>query len=222
MSGLIGKTTNADSDYIENYTRSERENQWGPINGEIVSFDPMRQTAEIKPLYKPTVGGEKIDMPNLPDVPIQFERGGGGATTRPPKAGDKVLLTPKMRSNDSYHNGGDDESGEWTRSFDLSDMEASLTGGNSLDDPIKNFDPDNAHIRFDEDGNFGIRGSQDGKIKIEGAQGNIYTLIAEFMELVAGDGLEIKTGSSIGTGIHALENKAQLLEIASKIRAMAL
>jgi hypothetical protein len=100
-------------------------------------------------------------------------------------------------------------------------MEAHLDGGESLQNPIKNFDSENSHIRFDEDGKFGIKGSSSGKVKIEGSEGNIYALIAEFMELVASDELQINYGSSAGTG-HALKNRAALMSIAAKIKGMAL
>ena len=41
------------------------------------------------------------------------------------------------------------------------------------------------------------------------------------MELVASDQLQINYGSSAGSG-HQLQNRAALMEIAGKIRAMAL
>src|SRR5690606_10544315 len=107
------------------------------------------------------------------------------------------------------------------RSFNLSDMTATITGGDSLKDPLANFDADNTHIRFNEDGSFGVRGSPDGKFKIEGSEGNLYTIIAEFMELVAADQLLITYGSSAGTG-HRLFNQAPLMALAAKVRAMAL
>ncbi len=53
-------------------------------------------------------------------------------------------------------------------------MEAHLAGGESLKDPIQNFDPNNHHIRFNEDGTFGFKGSPDGKFELKGAQGNVY------------------------------------------------
>ncbi len=48
-----------------------------------------------------------------------------------------------------------------------------------------------------------------------------YDIIATFMELVASDELQINYGSSAGTG-HALQNRTQLMDLAAKVRAMAL
>jgi hypothetical protein len=193
---------------------------WGEIPGKVVSFDSAKQTATIQPLHKPRHNGKAIDMPELYEVPIRFTRAGGGAVTYPIKAGDFVTLRPQMRSSENYHSKDDGEASD-ARSFHISDMEAHLDGGESLQNPIKNFDSENSHIRFDEDGKFGIKGSSSGKVKIEGSEGNIYALIAEFMELVASDELQINYGSSAGTG-HALKNRAALMSIAAKIKGMAL
>jgi hypothetical protein len=220
MPGRLGKTTNHPDDVAGQQTLDERQATWGEMPGKVVSFDAATQTATVQPLYKPRHNGKAVDMAELYEVPVRFPRGGGGAITHPVKAGDFVTLRPQMRSSEAYHT---EEKGEASdaRSFSLADMEAHLAGGESLKNPIKNFDNENMHVRFDEEGNFGVRGSSDGKVKIEGSEGNIYALIAEFMELVAGDELLIHYGSSAGTG-HQLYNKAKLMEIAGKIRSMAL
>lgn len=220
MPGHLGKTTNWQRDVVGTQTQAERLDQWGEIEGEIKSFDAAKQTATIQPLYKPKHNGKPIDMPELLEVPVRFLRAGNGALTHPVAVGDKVTLRPKMRSSEKYHTESSGEASD-ARSFNLSDMEAHLDGGESLQDPIQNFDNSNMHLRFNESGSYGIRGSKEGKIKIEGSEGNIYDLIATFMELVASDQLAIAYGSSAGSG-HALQNKAELLEIAGKIRAMAL
>lgn len=220
MPGYLGKTTNLQRDVVGQQALTERETQWGELDGEIVSFDAAKQTATVQPLYQPKFLGKPTPMPELLEVPVRFVRAGNGGVTFPVKAGDKVTLRPKMRSSENYNTDG-----EWTasdrRSFNLSDYEAYLDGGESLTDPIPAFDSENVHVRFDPQGLYGIRGSQDGKIKIEGSEGNIYDLIATFMELVASDELMINYGSSMGTG-HRLFNRDALLEIAAKIRTMAL
>ena len=220
MTGYIGKTTNGDSDVVGMQTQSEREAQWGEMPGKIVSFDGATQTATIQPLYKPKHNGVAVDMPELLEVPVRFPRAGNGAFTMPIQAGDVVTLRPQMRSSENYHGGEDYEASD-TRSFNLSDMEAYLDGGESLANPIPNFDGSNMHMRFDPEGQFGVKGSKDGKIKIEGSEGNIYDLLAQVVELLASDTLEIKYGSSAGTG-HALEHQSAYAAIAAKLRAMAL
>lgn len=220
MVGLLGKTTNLDRDVIGRQALSEREAMWGPIPGEIVAYDAAAGTATIKPLYRPRFNGEPVEMPQLLEVPVDLPRTANAGLTFPIPAGTKVHLTPMMRSMESYDDENDGAPSDG-RSFSLSDMRASIVGGDSLSSPMGNVDPDNTHLRFDQDGNYGIKGSPDGKIKIEGSEGNIYDLIATALELIAGDRLQINYGSSAGSG-HALENRAQLTEIAGKLRAMAL
>lgn len=220
MTGYIGKTTNLGRDVMGRQALSEREAIWGPIPGEVVSYDAAAGTATIKPLYRPRFNGEPVDMPELLEVPVDLPRTANAGLTFPIPAGTKVMLAPAMRSMENYDD-QDDGAPSDGRSFNLSDMRASIAGGNSLTDPLPNADPDNTHLRFDPEGKFGIRGSPDGKIKIEGAEGNVYDLIATALELIAGDQLQINYGSSQGSG-HALQNAAALTEIAGKLRAMAL
>lgn len=221
-SGYIGKTTNRSATLAQMHTQSERESLWGEIDGEIKRFYPEKQTADIQPLHRPIHNGQEITMPMLLDVPVNFPRAGHGAITSPIVPGDRVRMRSKMRSSEKYHSDDDASMEDWTRSYHLADMEAFIDGGNSASDPIKNFDSENTHLRFDEEGRYGIRGSKDGKYMIEGCEGNIYDLVATALELIADDGLDVKTGSSAGKGIHALENRSELQKIAAKLRAMAL
>jgi hypothetical protein len=221
--GYLTGTNRLAEDATDAAIGNEREDQWGEMPGRIVSFDAEKQTATIKPLMKKNLAGKATALPELLEVPVRFARAGGGAVTMPVKAGDHVTLRPSMRSTEAYHTGkGADgyEAPEGT-SLGLSNMEAFIDGGESLTDPIKNFDAENFHARFDDEGKFGIRGSAAGKIKIEGSGGDIYDLIATVVELLATDTLEIKHGSSTGTG-HALQFQEKYAEIAGKLRAMAL
>ncbi|MCW7544918.1 Gp138 family membrane-puncturing spike protein [Aurantimonas litoralis] len=219
--GYPDKTNVSFEDAIRQTILAEREEMWGNMDGEIVSFDPQRQTATIRPYYRKRLNGEPTQVADLLDVPIEFPRGGGGAVTSPVKVGDKVRLSPMMRDTSNYDEAGGAFAVGSDRSFSLSDMRATLIGGNSLSDPIQNFDPANHHVRFDEAGQYGIRGSESGKVAIEGAEGNIYALIAEALRLIAEDQLQINYGSSAGTG-HALQNRAALMAIADKLEAMQL
>lgn len=220
-SGYRGKHTNWSDDVMGTAQNDERINTWGEIPGKIVSFDPQTQTATVKPLYKPKFNGQAVEMPDLYEIPVRFARGGNGALTFPVSEGDRVTLRPQMRDTELYHTEDDGQPSD-ARSFSLADMEAHLDGGESLKDPIQNFDAGNSHFRFDPDGSYGIRGSKDGKIAIEGNQGNIYTLICDAVK-EAGDGFVL-----LGTEpalVHAAEYAQigeRLLEIEGKLRGMAL
>lgn len=220
MPGHVGKLTNGADDVTGRFAQAERDATWGPIPGDIVEYDAASMTATVRPLYKPTHNGEKVDMPDLYEVPVDMPRSGNAALTMPVPAGTKVMLTPQMRAWDEYEE-GEDATPYDARSFHLSNMRASLAGGDSLSDPLPNVDASNTHMRFDPDGKYGLKGSPDGKVRLDGAQGNIYELLAQVVELLASDTLVIKHGSSIGSG-HQLEHKAQYAEIAGKLKAMAL
>ena len=221
MAGYQGKTTNWLDDAIANKIQEYRDSQWGEIDGKIVSFDAAKQTATVQPLYKPRHNGKPVDMPQLFEVPVRFTRAGGGmAVTFPIKAGDNVTLRPKMRSTENYHSGEDNTASD-ARTFSLADMEAYLDGGEPVTAPLENFDSMNAHMRFNASGSFGLKGSPDGKMSLKGAQGDVMDLLAQAVELLASDGLNVKTGSSAGTN-HELQHRAKYLAIAQKLRAMVL
>lgn len=220
MAGYIGKLTNHPRDVYGSQTTAEREDMFGPIPGEIVDYNAAAGTATIKPLYKPLHNGEPVDMPNLLEVPIQFARGGNSAITHPLPAGTKVQLTPQMRSQENWDTEKDGSAND-SRSFHLSDMVATLAGGDSLSDPLPNVDPDNTHIRANADGTYGMKLSPEGKFEIVGNEGNVYKLIAEALRLIGDDRLLIAYGSSAGTG-HFLFNRAEILAICDKLDAMAL
>lgn len=194
---------------------------WGNLTGTVKSFDPATQTATIQPDYKPVHAGEEIDMPELQEVPVRFPRSGGFVITTPVKAGDKVALRPQMRSSEEFHTEGEYKTPKDARAMSLSDMEAYLDGGESLKDPIPNFNSSNMEIRS-ADGNFAMEMSEDGKFRMRGASGNWFDLLAQLAELLAADGLNVLSGSSAGNGIHQLQFRAQYAEIAGKLRSMAL
>ncbi len=217
--GRQGKTTNGPDDLVGTKQLEERHSQWGEIPGRIVSFDPAKQTATVQPLYKPKFNGKPVDMPQLLEVPVRFTRAGKGGITYPVGEGDMVTLRPQMRSSENYHEDGNGEASD-ARSFNLSDMEAFLDGGESLKDPIANFDASNVHMRFDEQGQYGVRGSQEGKVAIEGAEGNIYDLLVQVVELLAAETTTVSGGSS--TGVWPLTHQSQFAALAAKLRGMAL
>jgi hypothetical protein len=220
MPGYLGKHTNSPQDTTAQVAQAERDTTWGNIPGEVLSYDAAKGTATVRPLYKPVVNGKKLDMPDLYEVPIDQPRTAGMGITFPIPAGTKVLLSPQMRAMDDYEEGSGGTAYD-ARSFHLSNMRATISGGDSLSNPLANVDPSNFHLRFSVDGSFGLKGSPDGKLQLTGSQGDVIDILAEFMELVASDELLIKHGSSSGSG-HQLQNKSALIELAAKMRGMVL
>lgn len=223
MSGYTGKATNWNRDIHRTHTQAERDDLFGPMPAEVVAYDHTGGgKLTVQPLFKKRkYDGTPLEFPQLQEVPVDWPRTGSGALTFPIPVGTRVMLTPQMRSMENYDD-ADDGTQSDARSFNLSDMRASLAGGDTLAKPLENIDPDNTHLRFAAGGDYGIRGSPEGKIAIEGSQGNIYDLLATVVELLASDGLNVKSGSSAGNGIHELQHRAQYAEIAGKLRAMAL
>lgn len=217
--GKQGKLTNWQDDVIASKIQDEKNSTWGEIPGQIVSFNPQTQTATVQPLYKPQFNGKAVDMPQLLEVPVRFAQGGKGGMTFPIGVGDKVTLRPQMRSTENYQTDGDGEASD-ARAFNLSDMEAHISGGTSGKEAIKNFDASNTHVRFDAEGNHGIRGSKDGKIAIEGAEGNICELLAQVVELLGAETTSVNSGSSAGQ--WPLTHQSEFAAIAAKLRAMVL
>ena len=181
--GYTGKTTTRKSEDVAQQATSEREATFGEMPGEVVDFNPELQTASIQPLYQPRHNGVNIKMPVLLDVPVRYDHCTHGGLTYPLVPGDIVNLRPQMRSMENYHTTGEHVASD-TRSYALSDYEAYIDGGNPLTEPIKNFDPDNLDLRFDELGIFGLHASKTGKINLDMAGGELLAiLIAAFTAL---------------------------------------
>lgn len=218
--GHVGKYTNTFDDVIGSAIQTEREDMFGEMPGEVMSFDPASQTISVQPLYRKRLNGVPTDLPVLEQVPVRFPRMGGFVITTPVKPGDRVTLRPQMRNTEAYHAGSGAYAASDFRSFNLSDMEAFLDGGESLSDPIPAFNSQNMELRS-ADGQFAIEMSEDGKFRLRGAQGDWFALLAEALRLIGSDQLQIAYGSSAGTG-HALENATAILAIADKFDGMTL
>jgi len=186
--GRIGKTTNRFEDVIGAEITAEREDIWGPIPGEIVSFDPATQTATVRPLYMPRHNGVPVQIADLQEVPVRFQRMGGFVMTTPVRAGDRVTLRPNMRNSAAFHEADGAFSSDDSRSFSLSDMEAELSGGEGASRPIQNFNGDHMEIRS-ESGDFAIMMTEDGKFQMRGAQGDWFALMADMAQALASDAL---------------------------------
>lgn len=220
MTGYVGKTTNLHREVIAQQAQAEREDQWGPMPGEIVSYDAAAGTATVKPLFKKKQwDGSDLPLPELLEVPIDLPRTGNAGLTFPIPPGTRVQLTPQMRSMENYDH-EDDGSFSDMRSFNLSDMRASVVGGDSLKSPMENVDADNTHLRFSADGLFGIKGSPDGKLEIKGAEGEWLDLLTTHVEQSAHGFHLLATEPAL---VHTADYEVIgdiLDEISAKLRAM--
>lgn len=79
-------------DAIEGLIQNAMKDSFANLPGEIVSFDSSKQIATVKSMYKPTVDGKAQLAPELVDIPVNIQRGGGFCMTLPLKAGDNVQL----------------------------------------------------------------------------------------------------------------------------------
>jgi hypothetical protein len=179
--GYLGKTTNWQPDNVGNHVQAGINEQWGPMPGEVVSYDAATQTATVKPLYKPLHNGEAVEMAELYEVPIEFPRTGNSALTSPIPVGTRVMLNPSMRSRENYDT-EDDGTPSDQRAFHLADMRATITGGDSVSQPLANVDSENTHLRANAEGTYGLKASPDGKFEITGNQGNVYQLIGDAVD----------------------------------------
>ena len=219
MVGYLGKTTNRFEDVTGAAIQAEREDMWGEMPGRVVSFDPETQKGAVQPLYRKRLNGVATDLPELQDVAFRFHRAGGFVITTPVKPGDLVTLRPMMRNADNYHEAGGGFEAADSRSFSLSDMEAFPTGGESLSDPIPNFNNMNMELRS-ADGSFAMEMSEDGKFRQRGAYGNVYTIVAQALRALAGAKTVVTSGSS--TGLYDHNQKAAVLALADMLDGMAL
>lgn len=218
MGGRVGKTTNWPDDIEDSRVDNAQRQQWGEITGTVKSFNEQTQTATIQPNYKPKFNGKAITMPELLEVPVRFPRTGAGAITQPVPPGTQVSLRPQMRSTEDYHTSGEGTASD-SRMFNLSDMEAHLTGGESLNDPIQNFDNQNVHIRAGADGSKGLKvDPATGKTKIEGPQGDSLTMNNDALELIAEGFTKLGTEGTLTHRVRYGEIGAALTEIVTKLR----
>jgi len=221
--GYPGKTVTRHGELEAHQNASDRESTFGEMPGEIVSFDPATQTAEVQPLYKPKHDDGSgnliaIDLPVLEEVPVRFDRCTHGRLTYPLVAGDRVLLRPQMRATELFHT-EDEHIATDVRSYSLSDLEAYVDGGESLVNPIEAFDDQHVHLGFDgEGGQFGVRGNINGTMRVDLAPGELLDTLAQLAEACAANTTLVSSGSSEGTHVHT--SIPQFEAIALTLRAM--
>lgn len=116
------------------------------LPGEVVSFDPAEQTADIQIAIKRKQSGELVNIPVLRDVPVRFQRVSGYTITLPVKPGDNVLVIFSERSIDTWLASGGIQDPADKRKHSFSDAFA-FPMMYAQPDKISDFDPDNLQIK---------------------------------------------------------------------------
>lgn len=135
------------------------------LPGQIVSFDPVNQLADIQTQLKRKVGNKLINLPVLSSVPVRFPKSKAFSISFPLVEGDEVALYFIERSIDNWLEQGGIQSPNDTRKFDLSDAYA-VPVLYSQQNKITDFDPDNMVIKSNN-GNAKITLKADGTILME-------------------------------------------------------
>ena len=133
--------------------------------GEIISFDPDEQVADIQPMIKRVMGGEIVNLPVLKAVPVRFMKSGEFTITFPLAEGDEVELIFQERSIDTWLEQGGIVAPDDVRKHALSDAIA-IPVGYSQQNKIIDFDPDNLEIR--SEGGASIKITPSGNIELNG------------------------------------------------------
>jgi len=169
------------------------------LPGVIETFDAVTQTAKINlATAQETSDGEKLSLPPLINVPVQFFRWGGFSITAPVKPGDECAVFFSERSMDRFlDEGGIDKVPYDTRFFDLSDAYA-VTGLNSKGNTVDNFDTSNLVIKADN-GNTVFTLTPDGKFSIANSSGEFVAAVEDLLGVLESETVVVTGGSSAGT-----------------------
>ncbi len=128
------------------------------LPGEIVSFDPITQSASVQITIRRIFVTKEIDgtetekpdaIPLLTNVPVIFGRGGGWCITHPIKEGDECIVHFSERSFDDWRKNGGVQTPTTWRMHSYSDAFCQV-GLSSEPNVISNFDNENFQIRNEE------------------------------------------------------------------------
>ena len=115
--------------------------------GEIVSFDPSTQTAEVQIKMMKTQNGELKDYAILLDCPCIVLSGGKGRLTLPITAGDSCLVLFNDRDIDNWFAGGQKMQPRTERMHNYSDAIA-LVGLRNLQNKITDYLADGTELKY--------------------------------------------------------------------------
>lgn len=131
--------------------------------GEIVSFNPSTQTAEVQIKMLRMMNGELKQYPVLIDCPCVVLSGGKGRLTMPISAGDSCLVLFNDRDIDNWYSGGQSVAPRTERKHNFADAIA-LVGIRNRQNEITDYLNDGVELKH---GNSSIK-LRDGYIDIKG------------------------------------------------------
>lgn len=115
--------------------------------GEIVSFDPETQTAEVQVKMSFLLNGEIKEYPLLLDCPCIILAGGQGSVTFPIQAGDSCLVLFNDRDMDNWYSSGQTMPPRTDRLHDFSDAIA-LVGLRNKQNQISGYFAQGTEIKY--------------------------------------------------------------------------
>lgn len=136
---------------IETAIRAALALSWTSLPGQVVSFDPAKQTAAVAPTIQavataPDGTRSLVTMPLLLDCPVHFPEGGGAVFTFPVQPGDECLVVFADRCIDSWWQQGGIQPPAEFRMHDLSDGFV-FVGFRSLPNVVTDMSMTSAEIR---------------------------------------------------------------------------
>lgn len=174
--------------------------------GEIVSFDPDSQTAEVQIKMSYLINGEIREYPLLIDCPCIILAGGDGALTMPITAGDSCLVLFNDRDMDNWYSGGQTMPPRTDRMHDFADAIA-LVGLRNKQNKLSGFLANGTELKY---GSSTIK-LENGKVTITNGtstatlNGNNVTVTDGAAQVVISAGTVSVTGTAISlTGAVAV------------------
>lgn len=133
---------------------ARQSDMWTGLPGIIVSYDPTKQTAQVKPAIQVSArqedGSSKIvSLPLIPDVPVEFPSGGGFTLTFPIAPGDECWLAFSARSIDQWYISGEVQAPTDLRSHNITDAVA-FVGIRSVPRMLANVSTTAVQLRSDD------------------------------------------------------------------------
>lgn len=128
-----------------------KENLMSELNchqvGEIVSFDPSNQTAEVQIKMLRMINGVLKEYPVLVDCPCVVLSGGKGRLTLPISAGDSCLVLFNDKDIDNWFSGGQSVTPRTERMHNFSDAIA-LVSVRNQQNKIEDYLADGTELKY--------------------------------------------------------------------------